>query len=203
MSRVTLAAWALGATLACALLPHAQLAEAGVHKCAGADGKVSFSDRPCPGSAAASAPQAATPKAAATPARPQAAAVATPVSAPAAKPIDPALRAACTKMRDQIAGLVMNGLGTVTRAEFIALDNRYRAECGEVVRQELAKADAKEAAEQAPARKAQDDARCKALRDDVRMTHIEHQALTRQGQPPTDAVKRRLQATEAIIAKEC
>lgn len=133
-------------------------AHANVYRCSGADGKVVFSDKPCPaGQSGATVRIAPSPSAAPSPApRPPSADAGAAARQAAADRIAAALSPECRVLTERVRNFTFEGAGAMSEAEARELIERTERQCGDALRRAVEAEHARNvAARQAEARRAE------------------------------------------------
>jgi hypothetical protein len=172
-------------------------AQANVYRCSGADGKVVFSDKPCPaGQSGATVRIAPSPPAAPSPAaRPQGLAPDTGAAArkAAADRIAAALSPECRVLTERVRNFTFEGAGAMSEAEARELFERTERECGDALRRAVEAEHARAAAaRQAEARRAECAAQRRVL--DERRPRL-------ASLPPSDRAA--FEQLEREVARDC
>lgn len=159
MTEIRLRSWTPSLLLLAALWAGA--AQASVYRCSAADGRVVFSDKPCPAGQTGAPVRIAPSPPAAPAAAPDAGAAARKA---AADRLDAALSPECRALAERVRRFALEGAGAMGEAEVRELIERTERQCGDAMRRAVEAENARNvAARQAEARRAACDAQRRVL----------------------------------------
>jgi hypothetical protein len=176
----------LAGILAAMLLPIS--AYAAINKCTASDGKVVFSDQPCPSNQSETVVKPAAP---ARPGNPGLAGKNT--ASDAAVRISAALSPECAALAEKIRSFVLDGAAATTESEIKATMARFDKQCADSMRKATAAENARQEAEQ---KRLMLVSECQAKK------RVVQERRARPG-GVSDADKPALAAVEAEIARDC